>query len=801
MGSPKKRIIWVFIITIILITLLVLWFAVFEYFLTPLLSNYWQTSLFWVATVVLVAIAVLAGLAEITGYKLKDFFSTTEQGTQPQTIVVAGLDTYQAPVVSPAGKPLQRPPRAEHFIGRETELAQLLDDLQPGRVVTLCGPGGIGKTALAAEAVWILAPGDEPPDCFPDGIIFHNFYRQSEMALALEQIARTYGEELKPILREAAKRALAGRRALLVLDGAEQADDLREVLDIRDQCGVLVTSRSRKDALVERQDISPLPLTEAVNLLQAWGGDRVADETVGRQICELAGGLPLAVRLIGRYLTERDENAADYLSWLEKTPLRALDQGQRQQDSVPLLLERSLGQVSEKARQVLAVIGLLAMVPLSREVIAAGLAIPSGEVGRWLGELVNYGLLLRIGQWYEVSHALIHTYARRRLTAPAQAVQRLVAYYDALAREQSKLGLEGYSRLDAERGHLLVVLARCGEAEEWAAVKSLVQAVDDYLDIRGHSTERVTVLEIGMRAAQARDDRRAEGAFLGKLGQAYHSLGQMEQAIENYEQALAISREIGDRHNEGALLGGLGNAYRGLGQVKQAIENYEQALAISREIGDRHNEGTWLGSLGQAYRDLGQVEKAIEYYHQALAISRQIGDRRREGALLGKLGPAYLDLGQVEKAIENYEQALAISQEVGDRHNEGAFLGGLGQAYHSLGQVKQAIENYEQALAISQEIGDRHNEGVWLGSLGNAYGDLGQMEQAIEQFQQAVAISRQIGDRRNEGTWLGNLGAVYYAIGEVERAKQQLRQSLVIFEEIKSPNAYLIRRRLDELKK
>jgi flagellar biosynthesis GTPase FlhF len=58
----------------------------------------------------------------------------------------------------PFRPPLQRPPRAEHFTGREKELAQLRQDLQPGRVVTLCGPGGIGKTALATEAIWKLAP-------------------------------------------------------------------------------------------------------------------------------------------------------------------------------------------------------------------------------------------------------------------------------------------------------------------------------------------------------------------------------------------------------------------------------------------------------------------------------------------------------------------------------------------------------------------------------------------------------------------------------------------------------------------
>ena len=67
--------------------------------------------------------------------------------------------------------PLQRPRPAEHFTNREKELAQLLQNLQPGRVVTLCGPGGIGKSALAAEAIWQLTKESQPPQCFPDGVI------------------------------------------------------------------------------------------------------------------------------------------------------------------------------------------------------------------------------------------------------------------------------------------------------------------------------------------------------------------------------------------------------------------------------------------------------------------------------------------------------------------------------------------------------------------------------------------------------------------------------------------------------
>ena len=570
-------------------------------------------------------------------------------------------------IVQPAARPLpfQKPPRPEHFTGRETELAQLLADLQPGRQVTLCGPGGIGKTALAAEAIWTLAPGDELPARFPGGILFHTFYHQPQADLALEAIARAYGEDLRPNLTEAARRALAGRRALLVLDGAEAADNLDAVLAVAGSCGVLITTRRHADAPAGWLDIGSLPPAEAVRLLQAWGGDCASDTVAARRIAELLGGLPLALFLAGRYLAQCRQRAADYLLWLASTPLAALHFGERQSRSIPLLMARSLEQVSAGARAALGVAGLLALAPFDRETVAAALEIQPGEADRALGELVDYGLLLRPGEGYQITHALAHTYARQELVPPAEALTRLAEHYTALAEAQCKLGPAGYKVLDRHRSHILAVQVACGTAGQWEAVCQITWTVEDYLDLQGFWTERTNLLEQGLVGARTIGNGYDAGAFLGPLGNAYAALGDVRRAIEHYEQGLLISREIGDRRAEGNQLGNLGLAYADLGEVRRAIEHYEQALLISREIGDRRGEGAWLGNLGRAYADLGEVRRAIEHYEQALVISREIGDRRGEGADLGNLGLAYADLGEVRRAIEYYEQALA--DQPGDR--------------------------------------------------------------------------------------------------------------------------------------
>ena len=684
---------------------------------------------------------------------------------------VLPLQTQRVPPV-----PLQLPPAATHFTGRAPELAALLAALQPGRIVTLYGPGGIGKTALSAEALRALLAEQNPPPTppegrgaglplppgegwgegvrlplplgegwgegvrlplplgegwgeglpprFPGGVLFHTFYGRPAAAEAAADFARAYGLDPNPDPFAALGAALRGRVALLILDGAEEADDLHQLLARRDRCGVLITSRKRADVVDVGIEVERLPLDKALELLWVMahpagpflGPDPLAapeplpapdplpnplpegegagpwEGEAAREICELVGNLPLALRLAGAYLFQHDEKPAEYRAWLRASTLAALDFGQRRDKSVPVLMAKSVAQLSDAGRAALGVAGCLALTPFDVAPMAAALAVDERAARRALGELVNYELLRRPAERYETTHALVYAYARDRLPVEPPALRRLGAYYNSLARTESAKGLPGYQRLDPERGHILALLPRLAAAGEWATANRLVWAVHSWLGIQGYPRDRIGALEVGLAAAQALNDQYDQAAHLGHLGNAYADLGQVARAIGQYDEALEIYREIGDRHNEGVWLGNLGLAYADLGQVERAIELYEAALAVAREIGDRRGEGQRLGNLGIAYRNLGQVERAIELYEAALAVAREIGDRRGEGADLGNMGNAYADLGQVERAIEVYEAALAVAREIGDRRGAGNHLGNLGTAYLDLGKVEQAIE-------------------------------------------------------------------------------------------------------------
>lgn len=712
--------------------------------------------------------------------------------------------------------PIQRPPRAMHFTDRKQELAHLLQEVQPGHVVTLCGPGGIGKSALAAEVVWQVEP-----DRFPDGVIFHSFYGQPDPNLALEHIARSFGVDPQPTPASAALQALAGKCALLMLDGTEETTNLAAILDIRGECGVIITSRKRQDALTAPQDVLPLPTSEAVKLLSAWSSNRTEVETA-TQICVLLGGLPLAIRIVGHYLQTTGEPTAEYLTWLQNQPLEALDQGTHRIESVNVLLTRSLTHVSAEAHQTLAVFGVLAFAPVNREMLMA--ALPGMQLRRPLNELINYGLLLRDGECYTLSHALIHTYIRERCSAPMEVVERLAAFYTAFAHEQSKQKLAGYARLDAERVHIMRVLEMCKAQAQWKAVSTLVKAVWKYLDIRGYWMEYQSALEMNLIAAQKQGDRQDEGWCVNELGltcnnrgeyrkaliyceqslaiwrelgdkvkegntfnnfsQIYHNQGDYTTALGCLEQSLSIAREIGDKSSEAPILNNLGLIYEARGDYATALTCWELALTSWRKIRDKEGEGKTLNNIGQIYDNLGDHAKASTYWEQSLAISRETGDKAGEAVTISNLATISYTLGDYATTLTYLERSLLIQREISDKSGQSTTLNNISKTYEAMRDYTTALTYLEQSLAISREIGDKRGEGTFLNNMGQLFKIREDYATALTCSKQSLAIRREIGDKAGEGRTLNNLSEIYEAMGDYTTALTYLKQSLIISREM-----------------
>lgn len=600
---------------------------------------------------------------------------------------------------APPRIPRQLPAPEPCFLHRYDELVWLNERLHPGKVAAVCGPGGMGKSALAAQAVSKLEPGR-----FPDGIIFHSFYHQPKIEAALQAICQAFQVEAKTSLESTVRQVLSGRKALLILDGTEQADDLPALLRLRGSCGVLITSRKRTDALADRLDLKRLDEQPAAEVFRLYSGVAADDPSVAG-ICKLLGGWPVALRIAGRYISSTGESAADYLQWLAQEPFKELAGGEHQEENAALLLRRSVDAVSADARLALGLAGCLAFAPIAREPLAAMLEDDARRARAALNELVNYGLLERKREErWQTSHALIHTYARTELALSKESLERLAGWYINFCEAASAEGVKGYARLDAERAHCLRLMESCLASGLWLEVRLLVGAIDIYLERQGHWTERLAALEMALTAARQAGTRRDEAWCLNELGYTYERRSEREKSLTYYKQSLPIYREVDDRQGEGATLNNIGAIYHAQGRYEQALEQYQQGLSIWQEIGDRKGEGTTLNNIGGVYDTKGDYKQALAYYEQCLPIRQEAGDEIGVGQTLNNIAMIYRAFGRPAKALKYLEQALSIYQQVGDRAGEAESFWNMGLICKDLDNLAKTEEHINQAVQLAEQI-------------------------------------------------------------------------------------------------
>ena len=148
----------------------------------------------------------------------------------------------------------------------------------------------------------------------------------------------------------------------------------------------------------------------------------------------------------------------------------------------------------------------------------------------------------------------------------------------------------------------------------------------------------------------------------------------------------------------------MGLAYYSLGQYQQAIEYYQQSLAIKREIGDRNGEANSYNNLGSVYDSLGQYQQAIEYHQPALQLYQQLGNSYNLIRCLDNLGNTYLSLKQYSQAIDCYQETLEIKRSLEDKEGEARTLITLGQIYSQIGKAKEGYALSFQGIQILQEL-------------------------------------------------------------------------------------------------
>ena len=626
----------------------------------------------------------------------------------------------------------QLPSDVGAFTGREVELARLHAIVAEGRVhggapvviSAIFGMGGVGKTALAVHLAHQLAPQ------FPDAqlcVNFHGYEPQQRLSAsqALDRCLRDLGVSPEALPADVEERAtryrelLAGKRALIILDNASSAEQVRPLLPGSSTCLVLITSRHSLGGLVVTEgaqvlDLDALAPQEAVQLIRlVVGQGRVnAEPEATEDLARLCGYLPLAVRIAAARLATRAAlSIADLVRRLtdEQRRLTELETGDRQ---LRASLALSYHDLSAAEAGMFRRLGLVDGPEFSAGVAAALTETQPTQAEALLEALVEAHLVepLPAPGRYRF-HDLLRLYARELVRVEESngdreaAVRRMLEWYLRNAHTADRLLIPGPRRLPlecsdglvepclrtrdgalgwlkTERANLVAAThqaARCGaHSIAW----QLPDALFRFFFLCKHWEDWQVTHRVGLSAAREAGNRQAEAWMLNQLGIARYDLRRLEEALACYEDSLMICREIGDRWGEARVLNNIGVVHRELRRPEKAVECHEQSLATCREIGDRWGEGRTLDVVSESHRRLLDFEKAIECCEQALAIRRELGDRYGEALALKSLGVTLESAGRRKAARDCWRNAFTIFVVLGapEAHDVRTYLAGDGDA-------------------------------------------------------------------------------------------------------------------------
>jgi CHAT domain-containing protein/Tfp pilus assembly protein PilF len=363
---------------------------------------------------------------------------------------------------------------------------------------------------------------------------------------------------------------------------------------------------------------------------------------------------------------------------------------------------------------------------------------------------------------------------------PRIAAERAEAAADRLADQRSSESLR--QALD-RYGTALVLWRQLGDLGKRDKEGEMLYRLGVVRRLLGEPREALQFFNEALALQRQGGDPRAEAMTLNQIGLSHWALAENEPALAALEGALALWRALGEPALEARVLNNLGVFHRSTGRLREAADAYRQALDAFRRSADRIREATALNNLGEVHRVLGEPVEALAMHERALALARSAADRSGEAESLNNLGLLQSQLGEAQKALEHFTAAGAIYHELGDRAREAAALNNRSSQYAELGETERALDLLLQALPLQRQTGDRRGEAATLDNLGRSYSRLGRPTEALASFEQALEIQHATGDVAGEADTLGSLGQHETAV-QPARALETLKRSLALMTEL-----------------
>ena len=691
---------------------------------------------------------------------------------QAGTLAAASIETPLPQPLSPT-RAYTLPENTTPFIGREAELEQLSQRLTERRyrLISLVGPGGIGKTRLALQAA------RAEREAFRDGVFFvplDGVQTAAEIPAAIAKAlditfrgSESPQAEIITILRD--------RQLLVVIDNLEHvieggAELLIDVIEAVPEVVLLTTSRERLNAQGEdlfRLHGLPYPdrATEpdaaryaAIRLFT----DRahrinkafvLSEETLSHvvRICQLVEGLPLGLELAATWV--RDVSVAQIAAALEKdfdlleTDLRDISPRHR---NIATVFEHSWGLLTPTEQAILSQLA----------VFRGGFTLAAAQSVTGTSPLVltrlRYKSLLRgSGDGRYMAHELLRQLALRKLEAqPAHVEQvrtRHSHYFLTLLQEKAKL-LTGEAA--AQTGAALrLEIDNIRQGWRWAvetsAVEQLRQSAAGLVAFFAHEGlgfegAQLLQMAVDMPHLQTESTSDVLPFLLVKQLTLLDSINTLDEIMPYIKRIMALTHP----HPAWSLLEAetyLIWSMSSLDQVstpKQARTYLDQAFALAKAINDPEFEARLYCESGRNYLYDGQFDKAVAVLEKALAIFEALGHLPGQALVYSRLAPAYAEAYNIGPALVCDRRALHLYTQVNNRAKLGDAHNNLAETYVLLGAYEQAKEHTLKSLEISQQQSRKMNEANTLSLYALILDNLGQTEAAARQYRAAIASQK-----------------------------------------------------------